>query len=173
MPVALQGNMSQSQRDNAMAGFREGRFDILVATDIASRGIDVAGVSHVINFDVPTTPEAYTHRIGRTGRAERSGKAYTFVSREDAGAVRAIERSLGSTITQVRAPGFETEAGPSEERRRPSSRGRRPGGGNARGPGNGERHRRPRGTRGSKGPNSGANSGGRGGAGRGRSRRSS
>ena len=171
--IALQGNMSQSQRDNAMSGFREGRFDILVATDIASRGIDVAGVSHVINFDVPTTPEAYTHRIGRTGRAERSGKAYTFVSREDAGAVRAIERSLGSTITQVRAPGFETEAGPSEERRRPSSRGRRPGGGNARGPGNGERHRRPRGTRGSKGPNSGANSGGRGGAGRGRSRRSS
>ena len=66
-----------------------------MATDIASRGIDVAGVSHVINFDVPNTPEAYTNRIGRTGRAERSGKAYMFVSREDAGALRAIERSLG------------------------------------------------------------------------------
>ena len=171
--VAIQGNMSQSQRDNAMGGFREGRFDILVATDIASRGIDVAGVSHVINFDVPTTPEAYTHRIGRTGRAEQSGKAYTFVSGEDAGAVRAIERSLGSTITQVRAPGFETEAGPSEERRRPSSRGRRPGGGYAQGSGNGERPRGPRVTRGGKGPNPGANSGGRGGARRGRSRRSS
>ena len=123
--VALQGNMSQGQRDRAMGGFREGRFNILVATDIASRGIDVAGVSHVINFDVPNTPEAYTHRIGRTGRAERSGRAYTFVSREDSGAVRAIERSLGSAITRRRVPGFDTASVLPTEPRRPPSRGRR------------------------------------------------
>jgi ATP-dependent RNA helicase RhlE len=96
--IALQGNMSQPARDKAMSGFRQGRFEILVATDIASRGIDVAQVSHVINFDVPMTGEAYTHRIGRTGRAERSGKAYTFVTPDDASIVRDIERTIGSTI---------------------------------------------------------------------------
>jgi len=105
--VALQGNMSQGQRDRAMKGFREGRFDVLVATDIAARGIDVAHVSHVINFDVPNTPEAYTHRIGRTGRAERSGQAYTFVTDEDAGMVRAIERALGKPISRRHLAGFE------------------------------------------------------------------
>ena len=172
--VALQGNMSQSQRDIAMGGFREGRFDILVATDLASRGIDVAGISHVINFDVPTTPEAYTHRIGRTGRAERSGKAYTFVSREDAGAVRAIERSLGSTIAKLRAPVFDTVTVLAEERRRPPARGGRPAGGGVKSSGNGDRHRRPRGAGGNRGPSpTGTNSGGRSGAPRNRSRRSS
>ena len=105
--VALQGNMSQGQRDRAMNGFREGRFDVLVATDIAARGIDVAHVSHVINFDVPNTPDAYTHRIGRTGRAERSGQAYTFVTDEDVGMVRAIERALGKPITRRHLAGFE------------------------------------------------------------------
>jgi len=105
--VALQGDMSQGQRDRAMKGFREGRFAVLVATDIAARGIDVARVSHVINFDVPNTPEAYTHRIGRTGRAERNGKAYTFVTDEDAGMVHAIERALGKPITRRHLAGFE------------------------------------------------------------------
>ncbi len=172
--VALQGNMSQGQRDRAMGGFREGRFNILVATDLASRGIDVPGVSHVINFDVPNTPEAYTHRIGRTGRAERSGRAYTFVSREDAGAVRAIERSLGSAITRRRMPGFDTVTVlPTEPRRRPS-RGRRSAGGSVKGSGKGERHPSPRGTRRPKGPEStGTDPGGRGGSPHGRSRRSS
>jgi len=145
--VALQGNMSQAQRDRAMGGFREGRFKILVATDIASRGIDVAGVSHVINFDVPGTPDAYTHRIGRTGRSERSGKAYTFVSREDAGALRAIERSLGSPITRIRAPGFDTEIIPSMEPHRPAARGRRSAGGSVKGSGNRKRHSSRRGSR--------------------------
>jgi ATP-dependent RNA helicase RhlE len=102
--VALQGNMSQGQRDRAMQGFRAGHFDVLVATDIAARGIDVEKVSHVINFDVPNTPDAYTHRIGRTGRAERSGKAYTFASREDHEAVRAIERRLGQPIARRQVP---------------------------------------------------------------------
>ena len=87
-----------------MQGFRAGHFDVLVATDIAARGIDVEKVSHVINFDVPNTPDAYTHRIGRTGRAERDGKAYTFASREDSAAVRAIERRLGAPIARRQVP---------------------------------------------------------------------
>jgi ATP-dependent RNA helicase RhlE len=127
--VALQGNMSQGQRDRAMTGFREGRFDVLVATDIAARGIDVAHVSHVINFDVPNTPEAYTHRIGRTGRAERSGQAYTFVTDEDVGMVRAIERALGKPITRRHLAGFEitraqrpSDPTPAWQRNRRSSR---------------------------------------------------
>jgi ATP-dependent RNA helicase RhlE len=96
--IGLQGNMSQVQRDRAMRGFRSRRFDILVATDIAARGIDVSGISHVINYDVPNTPEAYTHRIGRTGRSERDGKACTFVTREDWGWVRATERMIAEPI---------------------------------------------------------------------------
>ncbi len=123
--VALQGNMSQRQRDLAMEGFRQGRFNILVATDIASRGIDVAGVSHVINFDVPNTPEAYTHRIGRTGRSEQSGKAFTFVSREDTKILRVIERSLGKTICQLPSPKLNSTAVHSAKTRRPRSRKRR------------------------------------------------
>jgi superfamily II DNA/RNA helicase len=107
--VALQGNMSQGQRDRAMGGFREGRFDILVATDIAARGLDVAGVDYVINFDPPSTPETYTHRIGRTGRSEESGKACTLVTREDRGWVRDTERVLGSPIARRQFPGFEKE----------------------------------------------------------------
>ncbi len=107
--VALQGNMSQAQRDRAMSGFREGRFDILVATDIAARGLDVAGVDYVINFDPPSTPETYTHRIGRTGRSEESGKACTLVTREDAAWVRDTERVLGTPIPRRQFPGFEKE----------------------------------------------------------------
>lgn len=109
--VALQGNMSQPQRERAMAGFRQGQFDILVATDIAARGIDVAGVSHVVNFDIPNTPDAYTHRIGRTGRAERNGKAFTFIGDEDRIAVRDIERKLGAAIPRRVVSGFEVRGG--------------------------------------------------------------
>jgi ATP-dependent RNA helicase RhlE len=104
--VALQGNMSQSQRDRAMQGFRDGRFKILVATDIAARGIDVEGISHVINFDVPNTPDAYTHRIGRTGRSERHGKACTFITNDDRDQVRAIEKKLGDKLPRVHVEGF-------------------------------------------------------------------
>lgn len=96
--VALQGNMSQTQRDRAMDGFRQHHFDILVATDIAARGIDVEHVSHVVNFDMPSTADAYTHRTGRTGRSERAGKAYTFVMADDDALVRAVERRIGATI---------------------------------------------------------------------------
>jgi ATP-dependent RNA helicase RhlE len=96
--VALQGNMSQNQRERAMEGFRARRFHVLVATDIAARGIDVEQVSHVVNFDMPNTPDGYTHRIGRTGRSERTGRAYTFVTPEDQELVRAVERRIGAAI---------------------------------------------------------------------------
>jgi ATP-dependent RNA helicase RhlE len=141
--VGLQGNMSQSQRDRAMRGFRKRSFDVLVATDIAARGIDVHGVSHVINFDVPNTPEAYTHRIGRTGRAEREGLALTFVTREDVGWLRATERKLGKSIPRRTLEGFEPEPlGNGEEGGR-SRRSRRGGGGNgARGKGKATSQRR-------------------------------
>jgi superfamily II DNA/RNA helicase len=104
--VGLQGGMSQNARDRAMSGFRARQYDVLVATDIAARGIDVTGVSHVINFDVPSTPEGYTHRIGRTGRAEREGVACTFVTTEDAAWVRATERMIGAPIRRRRVEGF-------------------------------------------------------------------
>lgn len=107
--IGLQGNLSQSQRDRAMKGFRSRRYNVLVATDIVARGIDVSGVSHVINFDVPNTPEAYTHRIGRTGRAEREGTAFTFVTGADHGWVRATERMIGAPIERQKFAGFEPD----------------------------------------------------------------
>ena len=94
----LQGNMSQNKRRAALDGFRDGTFTILVATDIAARGLDVAKVSHVINYDMPNTAEAYTHRIGRTGRALCDGAAFSLVLQEDQSLVRTIERGLGTTI---------------------------------------------------------------------------
>jgi ATP-dependent RNA helicase RhlE len=105
--ASLQGNLSQSQREAAMGGFRDGRFQILVATDIAARGIDVSDISHVINYDIPNTTDAYIHRIGRTGRATRSGDAYTLVSSEDRVMVRAIEKVLGSPIERRTVDGFD------------------------------------------------------------------
>jgi ATP-dependent RNA helicase RhlE len=104
--VALQGNMSQPQRVRAMEGFRQRRFPILVATDIAARGIDVEGVSHVINFDMPDTSDAYTHRIGRTGRAEKTGKAVSFILPEDYELVCAIERNMGASIPRGNVEGI-------------------------------------------------------------------
>ena len=104
---ALQGNMSQIKRQKAIDGFRSGRHDILVATDVASRGIDVADISHVINFDMPDTVDAYTHRIGRTGRAEETGEAFTFAEPTDIAMVRSIEKVLGSRIERRRLEGFD------------------------------------------------------------------
>jgi ATP-dependent RNA helicase RhlE len=98
--TSLQGNLSQTRRQAALDGFRDGKFQILVATDIAARGIDVTRISHVINYDIPSTPEAYIHRIGRTGRATRSGEAFTLVTGEDKNMVRAINRIIGSKIEQ-------------------------------------------------------------------------
>ncbi len=96
--ASLQGNLSQNRRQDAINGFRNGTYQILVATDIAARGIDIADVSHVINYDIPNTPDAYIHRIGRTGRAARTGDAFTLITSEDAPMVRAIDRVIGSTI---------------------------------------------------------------------------
>jgi ATP-dependent RNA helicase RhlE len=104
--AALQGNMSQNKRQKAINGFRNGKYDILVATDVASRGIDVTDISHVINFDMPDTVDAYTHRIGRTGRAEESGEAFTLATPEDAAQVKAIEKLLGEPIERRRVPDF-------------------------------------------------------------------
>ncbi|MBC8367448.1 DEAD/DEAH box helicase [bacterium] len=114
--VGIQGNLSQARRDQAMRGFRTRKYDILVATDIVARGIDVSGVSHVINFDVPNTPEAYTHRIGRTGRAELEGIACTFVTGSDHSWLRATERMIGSKIPRKQVEGFEAEAEPRPQR---------------------------------------------------------
>ena len=96
--TSLQGNLSQAKRDEAMNAFRKGHVKILVATDIAARGIDVSQVSHVINFDIPDTVDAYTHRTGRTGRMENLGTALTLVTREDLQMVRSIERVLGERL---------------------------------------------------------------------------
>jgi len=104
---ALQGNMAQNRRQEAINGFRNGEYDILVATDIAARGIDVASVSHVINYDMPDTVDAYTHRIGRTGRAQLTGEAFTFAEHDDEPMVRAIERVLGSPVERRRVDGFD------------------------------------------------------------------
>jgi len=104
--AALQGNMSQNARQRAMNGFRDGEFNILVATDIAAHGIDVPNISHVINFDFPNTADAYTHRIGRTGRAEKSGEAFTLAGIADGPMIREVEKELGSRIERRRLPGF-------------------------------------------------------------------
>ena len=105
--AALQGNMSQSQRQKAINGFRDGKYDILVATDVAARGINVSEISHVINFDIPDTVDAYTHRIGRTGRAHRSGEAFTLAGRADEQMIRDIEKLLGTRIERRRLPDFD------------------------------------------------------------------
>ncbi len=105
--ASLQGNLSQNRRQAALDGFRDGSFQILVATDIAARGIDVSQISHVINYDIPDTAEAYIHRIGRTGRAARSGDAFTLVTGEDVLMVRAIEKVLGKPLERRTLDGFD------------------------------------------------------------------
>jgi len=105
--VSLQGNLSQSRRQAALDGFRDGSYRILVATDIAARGIDVSSISHVINYDMPGTADAYTHRIGRTGRAAKTGDAFTFIGCEDEDMVRSIERVLGEKVERRTLDGFD------------------------------------------------------------------
>jgi ATP-dependent RNA helicase RhlE len=110
----IHGNRSQSQRERALADLKRGRVQILVATDIASRGIDVEGISHVVNYDVPHTPEDYVHRIGRTGRVDAIGDAFTLMSPEEQKDVVAIERFLGRTIPRVLLPDFNYKMKPKE-----------------------------------------------------------
>jgi ATP-dependent RNA helicase RhlE len=104
--AVLHANRSQNQRIEALAGFKSGKYEVMVATDIAARGIDVAGVSHVINYDVPEKPEDYVHRIGRTGRAQAVGDAFTLVTPENAGDIRDIQRFIGSKIPELKLEGF-------------------------------------------------------------------
>jgi ATP-dependent RNA helicase RhlE len=105
--ASLQGNLSQNKRQDALDGFRNGSYQILVATDIAARGIDVLSISHVINYDIPDTTDAYTHRIGRTGRAAKTGDAFTFVTPEDEPLVKGIERVLGKKIERRTLKDFD------------------------------------------------------------------
>jgi ATP-dependent RNA helicase RhlE len=106
----IHGNRSQAQRTAALEGFKKGRYQVLVATDIAARGIDVAALGHVINFDVPAQPEDYIHRVGRTARAELTGSAFTLVSSEEEGDLRGIERAIGRRLPRVTVPDFDYNA---------------------------------------------------------------
>ena len=106
----IHGNRSQSQRTQALAGFKAGSYQVLVATDIAARGIDVEALGHVVNFDVPVAAEDYIHRVGRTARAEATGEAFTFVSPEEEGELRQIERAIGKQLPRVTVSGFDYAA---------------------------------------------------------------
>jgi ATP-dependent RNA helicase RhlE len=108
----IHGNRSQPQRTEALAGFKSGAYRVLVATDIASRGIDVEALGHVVNFDVPLVPEDYIHRVGRTARAELTGEAFTFVAPDEEGDLRSIERAVGKALPRVTLPDFDYAARP-------------------------------------------------------------
>jgi len=102
----MHSDRSQRERVEALEGFKSARFEVLVATDIAARGLDIAGVSHVINYDVPENAEDYVHRIGRTGRAQHTGDAFTLVTEDDVRDARSIERFIGTTIERKKLEGF-------------------------------------------------------------------
>jgi ATP-dependent RNA helicase RhlE len=110
----IHGNRSQAQRTDALDGFKDGRYKVLVATDIAARGIDVEALGHVLNFDVPGLSEDYIHRVGRTGRASATGEAFTFVSPDEEGDLRAIERAIGRRLPRVTLPDFDYSSRPTE-----------------------------------------------------------
>ena len=145
--AVLHGNRSQNQRIEALEGFKSGKYEVMVATDIAARGIDVAGVTHVINYDIPKNPEDYVHRIGRTGRAQREGDAFTLITNEDREAAVAVERYLGEKIERLQIDGFDYNAPPTgvvhehtpNDQRRQSFGGARS---SAAGPTRGQRRRR-------------------------------
>ena len=111
----IHGNRSQSQRTQALADFKAGKFPVLVATDIAARGIDVEALSHVVNFDVPASPDDYVHRVGRTARAESKGDAFLFVAPEEEAALRDIERVIKKRLSRITLPGFDYTKRPAEK----------------------------------------------------------
>ena len=142
----IHGNRSQSQRTQALAGFKAGKYRVLVATDIAARGIDIAELGHVVNFNVPAVPDDYIHRVGRTGRADAVGDAFTFVAPEEEDDLRRIERAIGKRLPRVIVPDFDyaaVPAAPSGPPSQPPRSGGRPGSAGRRGPNSGGR--RPRG----------------------------
>jgi ATP-dependent RNA helicase RhlE len=104
---AMHADKTQPQRTRALADFKAGKTRVLVATDIAQRGLDISDISHVINYDVPQQPEDYVHRVGRTGRAEMTGDAFTFMSTDEIAMVRTIERMMGASIPRISVPGFD------------------------------------------------------------------
>jgi ATP-dependent RNA helicase RhlE len=105
--TAMHADKTQAQRTKALDGFKSGEIRVLVATDIAQRGLDISGISHVINYDVPQQPEDYVHRIGRTGRAAATGDAFTFMSPDEIAMVRTIERTIGQPIPRISVPGYD------------------------------------------------------------------
>ena len=185
----IHGNRSQGQRTQALDGFKSGRYRVLVATDIAARGIDVEALGHVVNFDVPHAPEDYIHRVGRTGRAEATGEAFTFVSKEEEPLLRDIERAVKKQLPRVTVPDFDYTSRSSEkleipleerlakmraqrvvERARGGGRGGQGGGGGGGsrgrdGAGAGSLGRRGGGGGGSRGGRAAAHGGGHGGSG--------
>jgi ATP-dependent RNA helicase RhlE len=120
--TSLHSNRSQGQRQSALGGFKDGRYQIMVATDIAARGLDVENISHVINFDMPDTADAYIHRIGRTGRAERTGDAFTLVTPEDGELIRALEKIMKKPLVRRTVDGFDYKAAPPPRAAAPSHR---------------------------------------------------
>jgi len=108
----IHGNRSQAQRTEALAGFKSGKYRVLVATDIAARGIDVTALGHVVNFDVPLVPDDYIHRVGRTARAETTGSAFTLMAPEEEDSIRAIEKAINSRLPRVTLPDFDYQARP-------------------------------------------------------------
>lgn len=121
--TSLHSDRTQGQRQSALKGFKDGTHLIMVATDIAARGLDVEKISHVINFDMPDTADAYIHRIGRTGRAERTGDAFTLVTAEDNDIIRTLERIIGKPLTRITLPDFDYSV-PAPARSAPDARGR-------------------------------------------------
>jgi ATP-dependent RNA helicase RhlE len=147
----IHGNRSQSQRTEALAGFKSGKYRVLVATDIAARGIDVTALGHVVNFDVPIVPDDYIHRVGRTARAELTGSAFTLVAPEEEGSLRGIERAVGHRLPRVTLPDFDYQAraqAPPLDQRAPRPSGSR---GSQRPPASRGAHG-PHGSRGPRGP---------------------
>jgi ATP-dependent RNA helicase DeaD len=118
----IHGNLAQNKRDRVMNNFRHGKFDVLIATDLASRGIDVADISHIVNYDIPDDPEVYVHRVGRTARMGAQGKAFTFVQRDQGEQLTRVESLINMVVPQATLEGFEPtpppadwiEAGPAE-----------------------------------------------------------
>jgi ATP-dependent RNA helicase RhlE len=106
----IHGNRSQTQRTEALAGFKSGKYRVLVATDIAARGIDIEALGHVVNFDVPKVPDDYIHRVGRTARAEAVGDAFTFVAPDEEPELKAIERAVGKRLPRIIVPDFDYAA---------------------------------------------------------------
>lgn len=124
--TSLHSDRTQGQRQSALSGFKDGRYQIMVATDIAARGLDVESISHVINYDMPDTADAYIHRIGRTGRAERSGDAFTLVTEDDDEMIRALEKIMKQKLPRESLEDFNYDVPPPPQQHQPAPRGPRP-----------------------------------------------